>query len=138
MDSLPLRPAAPAQTAKAVKLAMMDFLEVLCSMPHMNPDSWTKPPQGGWSGIDDAALRARGKTDAAIDFLRQLPCVARESGEPLPLTPHTSAVDFSSGEVVPEWAERLIETPEHVVWFGNASSRDGHYLLLDTLEGKTT
>jgi hypothetical protein len=124
----------PAQNLppQALQTAILSFYTTLARMPHIPVDSVSQPPPSGWKTIDIEALRARGKSDQAIDFLRHLPYLTHGSR----LTPNSTAVDFSAGETYKLWQEQLLETPEHVIWLAEADTRDGHYLLLDTLAGK--
>lgn len=80
-SSLPLRSQtkASADMLRMVQDAMLGFLTALSRMPHVQPDSLKLPPPEGGSGIDVDTLKARGKTDEAIDFLRHLPYLVHGS-----------------------------------------------------------
>ena len=98
-------------------------------MPHVGPGPVRLPPPDGWSDVDVETLKSRGKTDDAIELIRHLPCLAQKTF----MTQNTVSVDYSRGETSPAWAEAFIQTPGHVIWIGAQDSRDGFFLLLDTL-----
>jgi len=118
---------------------MLEFFTLLCTMPHIQPNALRQPPAGGWPNIDAEVLRARGKADEAIDFLRHLPCLVNDSAmgknQRPDITPNSRSVPFCDGATWPAWWEELIETPCHVIWLAQAITRDGSYLLLDTVNG---
>lgn len=110
---------------------MTGFYDALCRMPHLQPDALHRPPPEGWPDVDVATLKARGKSDHAIDFVGHLPHLAHRTM----ITMNTVSIDLSDGKTCPAWAEELIETPGYVVWIGNQDCRDGFFLLLDTMHG---
>ena len=107
---------ARSEMLEAIHAAMLDFYVELSRMPHIQPDSVRQPPALGWDSLDADALRSRGKTEEAIDFVRHLPCPGPKSN----ITPNTSSIDFSNGEMCHAWQEELIETPEYVIWIAEA------------------
>lgn len=121
----------PVEMRQALAQALLDYFTVLVRMPHVEPDIVRVPPPEGWPGVDTSTLQARGKTEEAIDFIRHLPCLRTKSA----LTISSQSVDFSNGETCAEWQEKLIPTPGYVIWFAEATTRDGRYLLLDTKHG---
>lgn len=66
---------ASTQVLNDVKTAMMEYYTLLCRMPHFPPDSLLLPPPGGWPKVDVETLRTLGRSDAAIEFARHLPCL---------------------------------------------------------------
>lgn len=110
---------------------MADYGAALCRMPHVEPDALHHPPHEGWDGIDVITLKARGKSDDAIEFVRHLPYLAHGTY----MTMNTKSIDIGQGETWPVYAEDLLETPSYVIWIGQQDTRDGHFLLLDTLHG---
>lgn len=119
-----------------IQRAMLDFFSVLCSMPHINPGALRIPPPEGWQNVGDTELRARGKTEDAINFIRHLPCLVHETGDEPPwLTPQIQSLYFCQGKTTSITERDAVETPKHVVWIGDARNRDGSFLLLDTING---
>ena len=111
---------------------MLDFFVELTRMPHISLNTLRRPPANGWADLDADTLRSRGKSKEAIEFVRHLPCLGQKSN----ITPYTGSIDLSNGETCRAWQEQLLKTPECVIWIAEALSRDGHYLLLDTLNGQ--
>ena len=118
---------------------MFDFFTLLCTLPHIEPNALRQPSASGWPNIDAETMRTRGKTKEAIEFLRHLPCLVHDSArgkrERPNITPDSEAISFCDGETWPAFYEDLLETPSHVVWLAEAITRDGTYLLLDTING---
>lgn len=110
---------------------MANYGAALCQMPHVEPDALRHPPPEGWDDIDVITLKARGKSDDAIEFVRHLPYLAHGTY----MTMNIKSIDISQGETWPAYAEAFIETPSYVIWIGQQDTRDGHFLLLDTLHG---
>jgi len=103
-------------------------------MPHVQPDALRCPPPEGWPDVDVDTLKAREKLDDAIEFIRHLPYLTHGTS----VTMNTVSIDLSQGETCPAWGEDLVETPEYVIWIGMQDSRDGFFLLLDTMHGLFT
>lgn len=149
---LPMRPAPNAASAAGVdaaaeaarkmlqdiKCRMQEFFNVLIRMPHIEPDALRLPPETGWENVGDTRLRARGKTEGAINFLKQLPCLVHGAGMEQPsLTPRIQSVYFSEGIACRMPERHVADAPGNVVWIGEAKSADGCFLLLDTSTGQS-
>lgn len=54
---------------------MLEYYTLLARMPHYASDGLELPPPGGWPDLDVEGLKALGRSDAAIEFVRHLPCL---------------------------------------------------------------
>lgn len=63
----------PQSVLKEVRTALTEYYALLCAMPHMDWTCLHIPPSAGWSNVDTETLKATGRSEAAIDFLRHLP-----------------------------------------------------------------
>lgn len=66
---------ASSQVLDEVKTAMIEYYTLLSRMPHFPEDSLLLPPPEGWPDVDVETLRTLGRSDAAIEFVRHLPCL---------------------------------------------------------------
>lgn len=123
----------PLAMRQRLSQALQDYYHILTQMPHVQPGIMQVPPPEGFPGVNAPALRALNKNEEAIDFIRHLPCLSTKSA----LTISSQSIDFSSGGTCQEWQEKLISTPGYVIWFAEAITRDGRYLLLDTKHGRS-
>lgn len=137
---LSIRPASnEASILEKTQKALLEYYTFLTTLPHINPDALQIPPPAGWPDVCAKTLRAQGRTEDAIEFLRHLPCLVHGQGERHPeLSFDTHSLYFCSGETVPSYVLDIIKTPGHVIWMANAPDRNGTYLLLDTLCGEST
>lgn len=142
LTSLPLRSLTRDLTdvLKTVQTAMLKYFTLLSRMPHIQPGALRQPPVDGWPSVNTEKLQAMGKTNEAIEFLRHLPCLVHDPEYNSHGHPHisreTDSIYFCSGEAIDGWEEKDLLTPGHVIWWGRAWTRGGHYLLLDTIKGE--
>lgn len=132
-DPTSLGTSAASALRDIVSRAMANYGAALCRMPHVEPDAFRHPPPEGWEGVDVDTLKARGKSDDGIEFVRHLPYLAHGTY----MTMNIKSIDIGQGETWPAYAEEFIETPGYVIWIGQQDTREGHFLLLDTLHGRS-
>lgn len=122
--------------------AISDYYRFLTRLPHINPDNLAFPPKPhGWQTINETELKARGRPDEAIEFLRHLPYLRNSELPPRSqnnITNDSLSIAYCDGEVEHSWLHAQQPTPGHVIWLANADTKEGHYLLLDIIAGTIT
>lgn len=110
-----------------------DYYRFLTRLPHVDPDNLVFPSSEGWQ-VNEDELRARGRTEEAIEVLRRLPYL-RNNGLPHGIknniTNNSLSIAYCNGELEPAYVHQQQPTPGHVIWLAIQANKEGHYLLLD-------
>ncbi|KAL8705756.1 MAG: hypothetical protein Q9201_001151 [Fulgogasparrea decipioides] len=132
-------PASPVSNLTSAFKTLYSFLSHL---PHIPPSVLSFPtPNGGWPNIPVQTLvEDKCKTREVIELLRHLPYLSRrdDDGGGWMLGPDTVSMDFSAGELWPEWIEEVQEVPAWCVWVARREGRGGGWILADARSGTLT
>ncbi|KAH8698686.1 hypothetical protein BGW36DRAFT_358208 [Talaromyces proteolyticus] len=142
-----------------VALSVTEFYNALTKLPYVDAKALicpaTEENDRARSGINEAELRWRGKTDEAIELLRHLPYLRQpvdnskaetssikglgNCGKKWMLGPDTISIAYGDGEVYNRKLDEIQPTPGHCVWLTDLME-DGHgtALLIDTNTGTIT
>lgn len=126
--------------------SILSFYTLLTQLPYIPPDKLMLPPPSGWdisteeegrgSGIKAIELRNRGKNEAVINCLRQLPYLDQEVyGNHWTLADNTLHINYARGQLYGDYLERdtaILPLPGHIIWLTEGFERAGVYLLLNT------
>lgn len=131
---------SPKHSRDETVAAITDFCKFYIRLPYLNPDALVLAPKdSGWPNIDATELKARGKTDDAIELLRHLPYIEHPSfrgGWTIDLG--SECIQYHRGACYNDSPDLIKSLPGHVIPVANPTDRDGYYLLLDTQTGKIT
>ena len=134
MTANPVSNTEPVQSLQHIIDTISDYYRFLTRLPHINFNSLVFPPPSGWPGINESELRARGRTNEAINFLRHLPYF-RNTGLShnikKNITNNSLSIAYCDGELEPAYVHEQQPTPGHVIWLATQANKEGHYLLLD-------
>jgi len=150
-----LRPLAMDKASydcDGVVASVSSFYRLLTKLPYIDPECLVYPPydghNNGWTGINEAELRRRGKTDDVINLLRHLPYLRQptnnvEAGSSSPkdkrwmVSPDTVAIAYCDGDLYDDTMDQIQTTPGHCIWLTDFPKGDNaaKALLFDAHTG---
>ncbi|KAL8726296.1 MAG: hypothetical protein Q9166_006798 [cf. Caloplaca sp. 2 TL-2023] len=130
--------ASPLVNLTSAFKTLYDFLPRL---PHIPASVLALPPSNGaWPNVPiQTLIKDKYKTPEVIELLRHLPYLSRRDDDGgWMLGPDTVSIDFSAGEMWPEWIEKVQEVPAWCVWVARGEGRGGGWILADARNGTLT